>query len=97
DKDHMLHTLMGKKNTLILAGAMLCAAFCNAQEVEQVDSVLSADLDEVVVTSAGSTRRLGGAVNGIEKEATPCTSAKESCQGQQGSCCGGGQSSCCGK
>ena len=64
DKDHMLHTLMGKKNTLILAGAMLCAAFCNAQEVEQVDSVLSADLDEVVVTSAGSTRRLGGAING---------------------------------
>ena len=53
----MLHTLMGKKNTLILAGAMLCVAFCNAQEVEQVDSVLSADLDEVVVTSAGSTRR----------------------------------------
>ncbi len=32
-----------------------------------------------------------------EKEATPCTSAKESCQGQQGSCCEGGQSSCCGK
>ncbi|MDO4970631.1 MAG: TonB-dependent receptor [Bacteroidales bacterium] len=53
-----------KKLLLLVAGG-LSSVFCGAQEVALPDSSLSAGLDEVVVTSSASLRRLSGATNGV--------------------------------